>query len=103
MTFMNTKIDHEKSPESEEWILEETAEQEARYAKICSEMEALKPKREQWYAEFFHRIKTKGFNCDGDDRMPIKEAEIPVKPEGRDDVVIWKYGEVSIEEVEGKK
>lgn len=102
MTFMNTKIEHEKTPESEEWIKEEIEEQESRYQKICGEMEALKPKREQWYAEFFHRIKTKGFNTDGDERMPIKEEEIPVKPEGRDDVVIWKYGEISIDEVEGK-
>ncbi len=103
MTFMNTKIEHEKSPESKKWIEDEAADQEALFSKISDAMEALKPKREKWYAEFFHRIKTKGFNHDGDDRVKIKEEEIPVKPEGRDDVVVWKYGEVSTEEVEGKK
>ena len=102
MTFMNTKIDHERSPEVEEWMKEETAEQEVRYQKIYEQVDALKPDREQWYAEFFHRIKTRGFNTDGDERMASKEEQIPVKPEGREDQVIWKYGELSIEEVEGK-
>ena len=102
MTFMNTKIEHERSPETEAWMKEETAEQEARYQTICNQMEALKPTREQWYAEFFHRLKTRGFNADGDDRIVIRDEEIPVKPEGRDDQVIWKYGEIAIEEIEGQ-
>ncbi|MGK0498915.1 MAG: hypothetical protein ACJAYG_000546 [Oceanicoccus sp.] len=102
MTFMNTKIDHDRTPEAEEWIKEEIVEQETRYQKIYDAMSALKPSREQWYAEFFHRIKTRGFNMDADQKMPIPEADIPVKPEGREDIVVWKYGEQSIEEVEGK-
>ena len=102
MTFMNTKIDHERTPEVEAWIKEESAEQEVRYQKIYDEMAALKPNREQWYAEFFHRLKTRGVNVDADTKQVLTDADIPVKPEGREDLVIWKYGELSIEEVEGK-
>lgn len=102
MTFMNTKIDHDSSPEVEAWIKEEAAEQEVRYQKIYDTMAALKPSREKWYAEFFHRIKTKGFSYDGDERMLIKDEELPIKPEGLDDIVVWKYGEYSIDEIEGK-
>ncbi len=92
MSFMNTKIEHDRSPEVDEWIKEEAQEQEARFNKIDAEMSALKVTREKWYAEFFHRIKTTGFNVDGDERAPVAEADIPVKPEGREDQVIWKNG-----------
>ncbi|WP_101757841.1 hypothetical protein [Oceanicoccus sp. KOV_DT_Chl] len=102
MTFMNTKIDYDRSAEEEAWIKEETAEQEVRYQKIYDEMDALKTTREQWYAEFFHRIKTRGFSFDGDNRAPVAEKDIPIKPDDREDQVIWKYGEFSIEEIEGK-
>ncbi len=100
MTFMHTKIDHERSPEVEEWMKEESEEQELRYEKIAKEMDDLKVKREVWYEEFFYRIENKGFNTDADERMKIKPEDIPVKPEGRDDIVIWKYGEQDISEVE---
>jgi len=92
MTFMNTKIEHDRSPEVDEWIKEEAQEQELRFKKIDDEMSALKPKREKWYAEFFHRIKTTGVNIDGDDKVPVAEADIPVKPEGHEDRVVWKNG-----------
>ena len=100
MTFMHTKIDHERSAEVEEWIKEESEEQEIRYQKIAKEMDDLKVKREVWYEEFFYRIENKGFNMDADERMKIKPEDIPVKPEGREDIVIWKYGEQDISEVE---
>ena len=100
MTFMHTKIDHERSTEVEEWIKEESEEQELRYEKIAKEMDDLKVKREGWYEEFFYRIENKGFNTDADERTKIKSEDIPVKPEGREDIVIWKYGEQDISEVE---
>ena len=34
MTFKNLYIDHERSSEAEEWVKEELAEQEKRFAKI---------------------------------------------------------------------
>ena len=63
-----------------------------RFAKVEKEMEDLAPTREQWYQEFFDRITTIGFNTDGDDKMKIEPSDLPVKPEGRKDKVIWKYG-----------
>jgi len=55
-------------------------------------MEALAPTREKWYQEFFDRIRTNGFNVDGDDKMPIPDSDLPKKPTGRKDQVVWKYG-----------
>lgn len=92
MTFKNLYIEHDKSPEVEAWIEEERVEQEARFAKIEREMEELGPQRERWYQEFFDRISTLGFNVDGDDKLRIAPADLPVKPADRDNRVIWKYG-----------
>lgn len=100
MTFMFTKIENDRTPEAEEWLKEELEEQEVRYAKIAKEMDDLKDERAGWYEEFFYRIQHKGFNMDGDDRIKIKPEDIPVKPEDREDCVIWKYGELDISEVE---
>jgi transposase-like protein len=97
MTFMNTRIDHELSEEEKKWIEEEAAEQEARYAKIAQEMGDLAPTREKWYQEFFDRITTIGFNVDGDDKVVIEPGQLPVKPDDREDQVIWKYGTDSVE------
>ena len=92
MTFMNTVIEHDLSDEAKAWIEEEKQEQEERFAKIDAEMKALAPKREEWYQDFFLRLVEKGFNHDGDERIKIKPEDLPVKPEGREDIVIWKYG-----------
>ena len=92
MTFRKLFIDHENDPEVDAWIAEEKAEQEERFEKIAQQMEDLKPTREKWYQQFFDRIQTVGYNTDGDDKMPIAPADIPVQPEGREDQVIWKYG-----------
>lgn len=92
MTFFFTKIEHDRTPEEEAWVEEELAEQEVRFAKIAQEMDDLAPEREKWYAQFFHRLQTRGFSSDGDQRVKIKSEQIPVKPLGRKDTVIWKYG-----------
>ena len=92
MSFKNLFIEHDISPEVKAWIEEEAAEQEARYQKIAKEMEDLAPTREKWYQEYFDRITNIGFNTDGDDKMKIDPADLPVKPEGRKDKVTWKYG-----------
>jgi len=92
MTFRNLFIDHDLTPEVKAWIEEEIAEQEQRFDKIEKEMEDLAPIREKWYQEFFDRITTSGFNTDGDEKMVIKPEELPVKPEGRVDRVVWKDG-----------
>ena len=48
MTFKNLYIEHERSSEAEDWVKEEIAEQEARFAEIEASMEALAPTREKW-------------------------------------------------------
>ena len=92
MSFKNTFIRHDRSPEVTAWIEEERVEQEARYATIVQQMEDLDPKREKWYQEFFDRLRTYGFNQDGDMKVKIAPADLPVKPEGRTNQVIFKYG-----------
>ena len=92
MTFKNLFIDHERSKEEEEWVREELAEQEQRFAKIDGQMNDLAPVRAKWYEEFFDRISLRGFNADGDQKVKIKRGDLPVKPEGREDRVVWKYG-----------
>ena len=92
MTFKNLYIEHERSPEEEAWLEAEIAEQEARFRRIENQMNELAETRERWYAEFLDRVSTIGFNVDGDDKMVIPRDQLPVKPDGREDQVIWKYG-----------
>lgn len=87
MTFRNTRIDYERSAEAAHWLDEEIAEQQARYEKIAAEMEAMNQQREQWYEEFLERIQTHGFNEDGDRRVKIDSADIPVRPDRTHKVV----------------
>ncbi len=87
MTFIYTKIDREIPDEVRQWLEQEGKEQEERYQKIVAEMKALNPTRDQWYEEFFERLKKYGFNADGDQRVKIKEEELPVKPDGEHVVV----------------
>jgi len=92
MSFKNLFIEHERSPEEETWLEEEIAEQEERFSQIVKTMEDLEPVRTRWYAEFFDRISTIGFNVDGDDKLVIPRDHLPQKPDGREDRVVWKYG-----------
>ena len=92
MTFKNLFIEHERSEEEAAWIEEEITEQEERFAVIEQNMEDLKPLRETYYKEFFDRITTIGFNVDGDDKVVIARDQLPVKPDGLEDRVVWKYG-----------
>ena len=92
MSFKNLFIEHERAPEVEEWLEEEIAEQERRFAGIEQAMEDLKPTRAKWYAEFLDRVSTIGFNVDGDDKVVIPKEKLPVQPAGREDRVVWKWG-----------
>ena len=92
MTFRKLFIEHERDPEVDAWIAEETREQEARFDTIAQQMDELKPTRAKWYQEFFDRLMNRGFNVDAHDKMPIPPEDIPVQPPGRDDQVVWKYG-----------
>ena len=92
MTFKNQFIEHAITPEVEAWLKEELAEQEERYLSVEGAMADLAPMREKWYQEFFDRLTKHGFNQDGDDKIIIKRGDLPLKPEGREDKVVWKYG-----------
>ena len=92
MTFLNKFIEHDVPEEVKEWIKRETEAQEERFAKIEQQMKDLAPTREQWYQEFFDRLTTIGFNMDGDDKIVLDPSQLPVKPEGCEDQVIWKHG-----------
>jgi hypothetical protein len=92
MSFKDLFIEHDLTPEVRAWIEEEAEAQEARFKIIEKQMEDLAPTREKYYQEFFDRISTRGFNQDGDDKVKISKEDLPVKPEGRVDKVVWKYG-----------
>jgi len=92
MSFKETFISHDRSPEVTAWIEEERIEQEERFRTIVKQMDAIEPLREKWYQEFFDRLTTYGFNKDGDMKVKIAPQDLPVKPEGRTNQVIFKYG-----------
>jgi alkylation response protein AidB-like acyl-CoA dehydrogenase len=87
MTFLYTKIERELPEEVKKWLAEEIAEQDERYQKIVAEMAALDTTRDQWYEEFFERLKKYGFNQDGDQRVKIPDEELPAKPDRKHTVV----------------
>ena len=88
MTFKNTKIERELPDEVRKWLDEEIKEQDERYQKIVDEMRAIDPTRDQWYEDFFERLKKYGFNTDGDQRTKLSDDELPVKPD-RDHAVVY--------------
>ena len=88
MPFLTDEIEHEISDEVKRWLEEEIKEQDERYAKIVAEMKALDSTRDQWYEEFFERLKKYGFNQDGDMRVKIPDEELPAKPD-RDHKVVY--------------
>ncbi len=92
MTFKHLHIKHDRTAEEAAWIEEEISEQEVRFQKIDQEMAACGKLRKRWYEEFFDRITTRGFNVDGDDKLVIAREDLPAKPEGREDRVVWKDG-----------
>ncbi len=81
MTFHNLFIPHDRSAEQAKWLKAEIAEQQARYNIIVKAMEDMSPQREIWYAEFLQRIQERGFNVDGDMRVKIPLADIPIRPD----------------------
>ncbi len=93
MTFRYLGIKHRRNRLTERWLDEERVEQEERFAQVAAAMDALTPKRRRWYAEFLRRVRTRGFNVDGDERMRVAPGDIPVEPTRADATrVVWKYG-----------
>ncbi|WP_446830905.1 hypothetical protein [Candidatus Foliamicus sp.] len=74
-------IEYEKSAEAEQWIRDESAEQEKRYETIVKEMDDLSEERDEWVEKFFERIQTRGFNVHYDNRRAIPAEELPKRPD----------------------
>ena len=87
MSFLMTRIERELPDEVKKWLEEEIKEQDERYAKIVQEMKDLDPTRDQWYEEFFERLKKYGFNQDGDQKVKIADEQLPAKPDREHTVV----------------
>lgn len=58
------------------WFEEELKEQLDRYETIVKEMEDLTAEREQWVADFLHRIQTRGYHWHAENRRVIPKDEI---------------------------
>lgn len=58
------------------WFEEELKDQLDRYETIVKEMEDLTAEREQWVADFLHRVQTRGFHWHAEQRRVIPKEEI---------------------------
>lgn len=66
----------EMTAEEKAWFEEELKEQLERYETIVKEMEDLASEREQWVADFLHRVQTRGFHWHAENRRVIPKDEI---------------------------
>ncbi|MDG2244296.1 MAG: hypothetical protein P8L66_12490 [Rhodospirillaceae bacterium] len=66
----------EMTADEKAWFEEELKEQLDRYETIVKEMEDLSSEREQWVADFLHRVQTRGFHWHAENRRVIPKDEI---------------------------
>jgi hypothetical protein len=66
----------EMSADEKTWFEEELKEQLLRYETIVKEQEDLTAEREQWVADFLHRIQTRGYHWHAEQRRVIPKEEI---------------------------
>ena len=89
---MGQVIKHKVPAETKAWIKKEIKIQRDLWKQISKEMNVdLVEKRAKWYEEFFERIQRpgRGFNVHYTQRREIPDEEIPKKPKGRKDKVVW--------------
>ena len=85
-------IKHKVPAATKAWIKKEIKIQKDLWRKISKEMNVdLAKKRAKWYEEFFERIQRpgRGFNVHYTQRREIPDEEMPKKPKGRNDKVVW--------------
>ncbi len=83
-------IKHTVPAATKAWLKKEAAVQKKLHQAIQKEMNVdYAAQRAKNYEAFFERIKTRGFNVHFTERRQITEDEIPVKPAGRKDKVVW--------------
>lgn len=66
----------EMTADEKKWVDEELKEQIDRYETIVKAMEDLTAEREQWVADFLHRVQTRGFHWHAEQRRVIPKDEI---------------------------
>jgi hypothetical protein len=66
----------EMTAEEKKWFDEELQEQIARYEAVVKNMESLSKEREEWVADFLHRIQTRGFHWHAENKRIIPKDEI---------------------------
>ena len=81
-------IPHKVPASVKAWLKKEVDLQKKLHQKIAKQMAALAPKRAKWYAAFYERIQTRGFNVHFTERRQIGAEELPKKPR-RKDRVVW--------------
>ena len=89
---MGQVIKHKIPAATKAWIKQEIKIQKDLWKKISKEMNVdLVEKRAKWYEEFFERIQRpgRGFNVHYTTRREIPDEEMPKKPKGRKDKVVW--------------
>jgi hypothetical protein len=62
--------------EEKTWFEAELKEQILRYETIVKQMEDLAAQREEWVADFLHRVQTRGFHWHAEFRRVIPKEEI---------------------------
>ena len=83
-------IKHTVPAATKAWLKKEAGVQKKLHKAIQKEMNVdLAEKRAQWYQEFFERCMTRGWNQHFTDRIVLTEDQIPTKPKGRKDKVVW--------------
>ena len=81
------RINYQRTRAAVLWLREEIAAQKRRYRAIVSEQDALAPKRDQWVADFLHRIQTRGYHVHFDQMRKISAEEIHSRPKRKFRVV----------------
>jgi len=66
----------EMTADEKAWVEEELKDQIARYETIVKAMEDMTAEREQWVADFLHRVQTRGFHWHAEQRRVIPKEEI---------------------------
>ncbi|NKB44660.1 MAG: hypothetical protein GKS03_10330 [Alphaproteobacteria bacterium] len=66
----------EMTAEEKTWFNEELKEQLDRYETIVKAMDDMSAEREQWVADFLHRVQTRGFHWHAENRRVIPKEEI---------------------------
>ena len=85
-------IKHKIDAKTKAWIKQEIKIQRDLWKKISKEMNVeFVERRAKWYEEFFERIQRpgRGFNVHYTQRREIPDEEMPKKPKGRKDKVVW--------------